>query len=43
MNNSEFLIKKMNEFKEMIEYGGTEDVKMIFGWKPKDLYNTKTK
>lgn len=31
MNNSEFLIKKMNEFKEMIEYGGTEDVKMIFG------------
>ena len=31
MNNSEFLIKKMNEFKEIIEYGGNEDVKLIFG------------
>lgn len=31
MNNDEFLIKKMNEFKEIIEYGGNEDVKLIFG------------
>lgn len=28
--NSEFLIKKMNEFKEIVEYGSTEDVKLIF-------------
>ena len=29
--NSEFLIKKMNEFKEIVEYGSIEDVKLIFG------------
>ena len=27
----EFLIMKMNEFKDMVEYGATEDVKLIFG------------
>ena len=28
--NSEFLIKKMNEFKEIVKYGSIEDVKLIF-------------
>ena len=27
----EFLIMKMKEFKDMVEYGATEDVKLIFG------------
>lgn len=31
ISDSEFLIKKMNEFKEIVEYGNTEDVKLIFG------------
>lgn len=31
ISDSEFLIKKMNEFKEIVEYGDTEDVKLIFG------------
>lgn len=31
ISDSESLIKKMNEFKEIIEYGDTEDVKLIFG------------
>lgn len=30
ISDSEFLIKKMNEFKEIVEYGNTEDVKLIF-------------
>lgn len=30
ISDSEFLIKKMNEFKEIVEYGDTEDVKLIF-------------
>lgn len=31
ISDNEFLIKKMNEFKEIVEYGDTEDVKLIFG------------
>ena len=30
-SDGEFLIKKMNEFKEIVEYGDKEDVKLIFG------------